>query len=337
MDTILIYSNRKRGVISKSGFTVVELLIVIVVVAILATITIISYRGVTQQAREASLLSAVKAGADELKLAAVDTKGVYPANLAEADLTKQKGVTYFYQRAASTKGYCLTVSIDDVHYFQTNESEKPARGTCEGLIAWWPLNGSAYDYSGNGINGTVNGATPTTGQNGKQDGALSLGITAQNVTIGNAPELSTVPQAFTYSIWVSRTGVSTSQWPVIMGANSSHTAFALRTNTYGQVVYFEYGTSPFAGATYTSIGANLSLSAANEWHLATITYNGTTLRAYYDGVFKGEKNAAVYPTMVDLYLGTPTGGWVGNIDDARIYTRALSAAEVKELYDAGAL
>jgi hypothetical protein len=37
-----------------------------------------------------------------------------------------------------------------------------------GLIAWWPFNGNANDESGNGNNGTVNGATLITDRNGQQ-------------------------------------------------------------------------------------------------------------------------------------------------------------------------
>lgn len=44
---------------SSRGFTIVELLIVIVVIAILATITVVAYRGVTQNARNTTRLDAV--------------------------------------------------------------------------------------------------------------------------------------------------------------------------------------------------------------------------------------------------------------------------------------
>ncbi|MGH7218226.1 MAG: type II secretion system protein [Candidatus Microsaccharimonas sp.] len=43
----------------KKGFTIVELLIVVVVIAILASITIVSYGGITEQAKMSSLSSTV--------------------------------------------------------------------------------------------------------------------------------------------------------------------------------------------------------------------------------------------------------------------------------------
>ena len=43
----------------QKGFTIVELLIVIVVIAILATITIVAYNGVSQRAKESATQNAV--------------------------------------------------------------------------------------------------------------------------------------------------------------------------------------------------------------------------------------------------------------------------------------
>ncbi len=41
-----------------------------------------------------------------------------------------------------------------------------------GLVAWYPFSGNANDYSGNGYNGTVNGASLTTDRFGLNNGAL---------------------------------------------------------------------------------------------------------------------------------------------------------------------
>ncbi|PPG44387.1 type II secretion system protein [Rathayibacter sp. AY2B5] len=50
----------------RSGFTIVELLIVIVVIAILAAITIVGYNGITKQAVEASMKSDLQTAATAL-------------------------------------------------------------------------------------------------------------------------------------------------------------------------------------------------------------------------------------------------------------------------------
>ncbi len=61
-----------------SGFTIVELLIVIVIIGILAAIVIVAYNGITQQARTAKTLSAIDAWAKALRLHKAE-KGNFPA------------------------------------------------------------------------------------------------------------------------------------------------------------------------------------------------------------------------------------------------------------------
>jgi prepilin-type N-terminal cleavage/methylation domain-containing protein len=65
---------------TKSGFTIVELLVVIVVIGILAAITIVSYAGISQRATVASLQSDLTNAAQQLKLYYTD-HGSYPTSL----------------------------------------------------------------------------------------------------------------------------------------------------------------------------------------------------------------------------------------------------------------
>ncbi len=61
-----------------SGFTIVELLIVIVVIGILAAITIVAYSGVQQKARDAARTSDIKQVQKAIDLYYVDS-GNYPS------------------------------------------------------------------------------------------------------------------------------------------------------------------------------------------------------------------------------------------------------------------
>jgi prepilin-type N-terminal cleavage/methylation domain-containing protein len=62
------------------GFTIVELLVVIVVIGILAAITIVAYRGIAQKATEASLVSDLDNASKQLKLFFAEND-TYPATL----------------------------------------------------------------------------------------------------------------------------------------------------------------------------------------------------------------------------------------------------------------
>lgn len=63
---------------SKSGFTIVELLIVIVIIAILATLVIISYNGIQQRARDAKRINDIKSVAKAVE-AYYAINGTYPS------------------------------------------------------------------------------------------------------------------------------------------------------------------------------------------------------------------------------------------------------------------
>ena len=52
----------------RSGFTIVELLVVIVVIAVLASITVVSYSGIQNQAKTAKNLSTAKGVAQKAEL-----------------------------------------------------------------------------------------------------------------------------------------------------------------------------------------------------------------------------------------------------------------------------
>lgn len=66
---------------SGSGFTIVELLIVVVVIAILAAITIVSYNGITERAKNTELLARIDSYTKALKLYQAQN-GAYPGVVA---------------------------------------------------------------------------------------------------------------------------------------------------------------------------------------------------------------------------------------------------------------
>jgi prepilin-type N-terminal cleavage/methylation domain-containing protein len=321
----------------RKGFTIVELLIVIVVIAILAAITIVAYNGIQDRAKHTSMVSFVSQGVKKITAYAAEHSDTYPSDAAEAGLVSSDGVTY--EVSSSARGYCLTVKANRMMYFQTSTMSAPSQGTCYGILAWWPLNGDASDASGNGVNATAIGAVSAQGQSGAANGAYQLGETAQYISVGNPSSFSAVPSQFTYSIWLARTGTTAgSQWPVIMGANDTHVGFGMRASGYGASIYFEWGLSPYSGSTFAGSGGNGSLATANEWHHAVATFNGTTLSFYWDGTHRATSGSTVMRTpMLPMTIGSSSSGWIGKVDDARVYGRALSAEEVQAVFQAGAL
>lgn len=76
---LLVYSIAMKR--PRSGFTVIELLIVIVVIAILAAISIVAYRGISERAQKSALQSDLSNAARFMQVAKAGTD-VYPTSLS---------------------------------------------------------------------------------------------------------------------------------------------------------------------------------------------------------------------------------------------------------------
>ena len=68
----------------QTGFTIIELLVVIVVIAILAAITIVAYSGIQAQARNTQFLSAMDTYEKVIRMYYVDN-GTYPSTQVGSD------------------------------------------------------------------------------------------------------------------------------------------------------------------------------------------------------------------------------------------------------------
>ncbi len=136
------YISRLRHPRKSSGFTIVELLVVIVVIAILAAITIVAYRDISQQAIASSLSSDLDNASKQLKLYQVDN-GSYPTALdcssspaiSTICLKVSNGTTYttYQSSSASSQVFCLTATKNGISYRTTNDSV-PIAGTCSGIL-----------------------------------------------------------------------------------------------------------------------------------------------------------------------------------------------------------
>ena len=90
------------------GFTIVELLIVVVVIAILAAITIVSYNGITKRAKDATVRNDAASAAQALAIDYVNTE-TYPATLALAN-----------------DGKGIKPSSDNMFFYEMNNTVTPA-------------------------------------------------------------------------------------------------------------------------------------------------------------------------------------------------------------------
>lgn len=121
----------------RRGFTIVELLIVIVVIGILAAIVIVAYNGVQQRARVAVLKSDLGNASNQLGIDNVNN-GTYPASTAAANngegLKASPGTTYQYTYTSASNSYCITGTNSGISYFVSTANPIPQAGACPGDV-----------------------------------------------------------------------------------------------------------------------------------------------------------------------------------------------------------
>ncbi len=202
----------------------------------------------------------------------------------------------------------------------------PASG---GLVAAFGFNESsgttALDASGNANTGAITRATRTPGKFGS---ALNFDGISSLVKINGSASLN-VSSAMTLEAWVKPTA-NQSGWRNILQRervayflHAGHDQGALRPATGGT---FNRANNFFAAPPANAL-------PVNTWTHVASTYDGTTLRLYVNGSPAGERavTGSIETNSSPLWIGgnEPFGEFFqGQIDEVRIYNRALSQAEI---------
>lgn len=335
-------SKRQRALSGAlSGFTIVELLIVVVVIAILAAITIVAYNGIQQRAKTSALQSALSQVTHKIEAYKVSqATETYPATLADAGISNPpSGLSYSVNPTG--KGYCL-VNADDVNsYYTTQASTQVNSGSCvtaSGLLAWWPMNGNTNDASGNGINGVGTNLVSAAGQNGSTNGSYAFNGSTSVMRCGDgSPALLQTSTDLTISAWANVTAASSGMSGIV---NYGTVGYWLTLNPDLKPGFYLSTTNP--------ANSNLNLSSPNslnvsQWYYLTATYTSGARLLYVNGSLVASDTSAgpvssFSPEQCQVGSVKYIAGRFmnGRIDDVRIYGRVLSTSEIQAVYAAGA-
>ncbi|MFZ1250467.1 MAG: LamG-like jellyroll fold domain-containing protein [Candidatus Microsaccharimonas sp.] len=328
-----------KSVHKRSGFTIVELLIVIVVIAILAAITVIAYNGITRRANESAIKNEVAQAAKQIESLKFNTPPeLYPADLAATRLKNGNGIyAYFYE--ASTNTFCVQSSKNDIVYYTTSASIAPIAGSCVpiGVAAWWKMNNNGNDASQNNNSGTPSNITTATGQNGAPNSAYDYDGSSSKFIVPTSSLIT--DNVKTFSFWVR---------PTAYGVSPGSAFLSKRTS--GSNGYFVYMT-PSGVLTIDCAGQAQRWStgytiALNVWTHIVLTCDDTMnpgLQLFVNGVSNTSRSSVNRTDFINntaLRIGhdstSPSMVLTGSLDDVRLYNQVLTPQEISSMYSLGA-
>lgn len=203
----------------------------------------------------------------------------------------------------------------------------------DGLVAYYRFNGTPDDENGV-YNGTTSGATLTTDMDGNANSAYSFDGADDYITLGTDLNLINGGSSATFSAWVYLTEAGNNVQYTILSERGPSGQDNYQFAVMNQKVTFNY----WSNTNEIIPGEPTQTINLNEWQFVSITYDGTNAAYYHNGVKVGEYSCTgtIDNNSNTLYIGTNSGPstdpFKGDLDEIRIYNRALSASEIQTLY-----
>jgi hypothetical protein len=216
-----------------------------------------------------------------------------------------------------------------------------------GLLAYYPFNGSAADRSGHGYNGVANDLQSTADRFGNPESAYAFNGVSSFIDVADKAPLRLNNTDFTLTYWLNMDAYDVSTGSAILakgngpyqnGWNTSIAGLGSANANTGNPYYNVSGGDDPHAASNTVVGLN-------QWKMVTVTYEllTSTISFYVNGEFDHAVSGIPTPnpnTSVDMIIGknsyinpnTPLYYYKGKLDDIRMYSRKISAYEIKKLY-----
>jgi hypothetical protein len=232
-------------------------------------------------------------------------------------------VTQMYNYLAPRFPNIVTTNLA-LYYDPSNDVSYPGSGT------------TLTNLTGTGLNGTMTALTYTTPY-------LTYNGTTSQVSIADNASLEPGSGDWSIEVWIRYTTIAGKTRTYVSKANggggSADWGYGLRTNSANNTTYMEVGNGT------TSIASPTTSVTTGVWYQIVGVWTNVASKSialYKNGALVGSSShafASVKNTTTPLYLGNYNGNefaqqFEGNMGIVRIYSKALSAGEVQNNYDA---
>ena len=213
-----------------------------------------------------------------------------------------------------------------------------------GLVAYYSFSGNANDVSGNGNNGTVNGATLTTDRFGKSNSAYNFDGKSNFISVPNKSTLD-LSDSLTISIWHYD---RVQNFDPINKVYKGSLISKVQNNTSNG-----YWIDAFQCATNNQTKNDISLGSngwsanncnnSQTWQNLVLTFKSGKYQVYINGVLIDSNTIASnkipvnsLPLIIGFMNGATTNRYYNGImDDIRFYNRVLNSNDVNAIYHEG--
>lgn len=310
---------------AQSGFTIVELLIVIVVIGILAAITIVSFNGVSARARVSAAQSDLDNSNKQLEIArasattyptAIDCSAVPATGTICLKASNGASYTYYVNNTVNPSAYCLTVTNGTTVYSASSTSTTPVATACPTITNFAVNPSFETNLNGwgsyNGYNSANNAAATNnqvTGGGSVGSGFFQMKWTVASSTGTAGPYAYSIPaaagQTYTVSAYLrsnkSRTIYAGAEWQDSSSASLGKSPVDPVTT----------GTTIPAN-TWTRVSTTTSAAPANTTKLTATFYGlGTSAPFAVDDTLDIDGlMITTGPTLFSYADGSSPNGWV---------------------------
>jgi len=349
---------------NRRGFTIVELLVIIVIIGVLASLIIISFSGVSDRATISSInTDLTNAKKSLLAYQAQDPNESFPNRiicptvLATDICIKASGSgTFSYSANNLTKpaSFTLTESVGSYNYMISDSSANPTLAPVNSSIVLNLDVQNINSYSGTGtswndLSGKNNHGTFTAAPiySSSNSGGINFNATYW-VNFSNSSDFWFLNTSqYTLEAWVRpNVNPGAGYWAGIINRESSaQTGFREGYNLWftgisgtSDTIYSSERFTAGTPKTATTPALNQS-QTVNNWVQLLITYDGNNMILYRNGSVSGTNTGAtgnIINNTQTLTVGSRAGGnaFNGIISVVRIYNKALSASEVSQNFNA---